>query len=194
MGRQKKIKTVQAIVNNPEVNMSETAVLDEPAVLENLQTEIDLARIELEKTRLEIEEKKKELNYSHLRDTDEAEKKVIDRHVIATSAKSAGAADIARQKAYDKVMLTGRFHHRYKPGGKEKLPYMKYEDDPVKWYTFVDGETYTIPRGFVEQIKEYYHKPIFSQKEGVMDPENPGSVIAGVDKKNKRYDFVPVGF
>ena len=53
MARQKKIKTIQ-IEAQQEVNMSEAAVL------ENLQTEIDLARIELEKTRKEIAEKKAE--------------------------------------------------------------------------------------------------------------------------------------
>ena len=83
--------------------------------------------------------------------------------------------------------------NRRAPGNPAKLTYMKYADDPVKWYTFEDGKVYTIPRGFADQINEYYHRPIFIQKEGELDPSNPSQIHA-VDTSNKSYAFVPVEF
>jgi len=185
MPRQKKIKTVQTLENQPEVIMSDVAVL------ENLQTEIDLARVELEKTKLEIEERKKSMP---LREIDEDERKIVDKQIARTNSDRSLQDKIAAQKAYDDVLITGRFMNRRSPGNLVKLTYMKYNTDPVKWYTFEDGKVYTIPRGFADQINEYYHTPQFTQKDDIMDPNSPCSVINSVDTSKKKYAFVPIGF
>lgn len=186
MSRQKKIENVQQD-EKQEVNMSEGAVL------ENLQTEIDLARIELEKTRREIEQKKHEMKNSG-RDLDEKEVAIVEKQVSMQGDRAALKEKIARQKAYDNVMVTGKFMNRRAPGQPAKLAYIKYEDDPVKWYNLEDNKVYTIPRGFADQLNEYYHTPHFIQKQGEMDPTRPATAIHDVDTSNKKYSFVPVNF
>lgn len=190
MGRQKKNKSL-LMEQNIGGHMSEQETAN---VLEDLEKEIDIKRIELEKLNGEIEEKKKESSLVRFSQNDEAQKTSIDNQSTLHSSKSALQAKIEKQKAYDSQPLTGRFINRRAPGQAVKLTYMKYADDPVKWYSFEDGKVYTIPRGFAEQINEYYHTPTFVQREGVMDPNKPQSQIAHVDTSNKKYAFTPVNF
>jgi len=114
-------------------------------ILEQIQKELDLARVELEKTRLEIEENKKAISAIP------AAKEIKDAPATSIEGQSL-KAKIAAQKAYDNTMVTGKFSNLRAPGQTVKLPYIKYEDDPVKWYTFNHGEVYTIPRGFADQL------------------------------------------
>jgi hypothetical protein len=91
-------------------------------------------------------------------------------------------------------MITGKFMNRRAPGQTVKLTYLRYETDPVKWYSFEDGKIYTIPRGFADQLNEHYYTPHFIQKQTEMDPNRPASAIHDVDTSNKKYAFVPVNF
>ena len=193
MSRQKKFITVESkeksIDEQTEVCMTQTIEL------ENLQQEIDKARIELEQTKLDIEERKKQAQaINPRREHDEGDLRAQDRATTATSAKAAAAEQIEKQKALDNVRVTGKFINRRVPGQKVKLTYMKYIDDPVKWYELEDGKVYTLPRGFVDQINDYYYTPKFTQVQGFVDPENPGSAIHEVDNSNKKYAFIPLNF
>jgi len=187
MARQKKSIHVDSKENH-EVNMSSTIEL------EGIQQEIDKARMELEATKVQIEEKKKELLVNPRRDHDPMEVAISEKHQNLRVDKAAGKELIAKQKAIDNVMITGKFINRRSPGNPVKLTYIKYDDDPVKWYQLEDGKVYTLPRGFVDQIREYYHKPNFIQKQGQMNPDAPTSVIHEVDTSQKIYDFVPLNF
>lgn len=168
------------------------------AEVEVLNQELDLVRVQLQKTKLEIEDlqvKKQELVEftSRKRELTPEETKINDK-LIATRVEGEGLmSKIASQKAYDNVKVTGRFMNRRAPGNPAKLTYMKYADDPVKWYTFLDGQVYTIPRGFADQINEHYYRPKFIQKEAELDPSNPSN-IHHVDTSNKSYAFVPTTF
>lgn len=187
MARQKKINIVDS-KEKQEVNMTTTLEL------ESLQQELDKARQELESTKVEIESKKKELQSNPRRELDAQEIAIMDRQHNMKMDKGALKEKIEKQKAFDNVMVTGKFINRRSPGNSVKLTYMKYEDDPVKWYVLEDGKVYTIPRGFVDQIREHYHRPNFTQKQGLMDPNQPTSAIHEVDTSQKLYDFVPIGF
>lgn len=168
--------------------------MTEEAVLESVQTEIDLANQELNKIKIEIEEKKRELESSPAREIDEEEKRISKKQTAKQSENKAGQKIIDKQKAYDNIKVTGKFMNLRYPGQTKKLPYIKYADDPVKWHLLEHGKVYTIPRGFADQINDYYHMPRFMQKEGVMDPNQPSSQIQEVDTSNKMYAFVPVSF
>lgn len=200
MARQKKIKTVQVESNKSEAQMKET--MEEVTVLntskekelDSMQTELDLARIELEKTKAEIEAKKKELESMPRRDISNDEQALITKQKLRTEEKKVGEDKIEKQKAYDSQLVTGRFMNQRAPGQPVKLPYIKYPDDPVKWWPFEHNKVYTIPRGFADQINEHYYTPQFVQKQGEMDPNRPASAIHEVDTSNKRYAFVPINF
>ncbi len=196
MARQKKNTTVESreksFDEKTEVCMTQTVEL------ENLQQEIDKARVELEQTKLELEEKRKAANaINPRREHDDDELRAIGRNASATSAKAAAKEQIEKQKLFDNVKITGKFINRRVPGQKAKLTYMKYEDDPVKWYELEDGKVYTLPRGFVDQINEYYYTPHFVQKVGnqnLTDATGDNSAIHHVDNSNKKYAFIPLSF
>lgn len=192
MPRPKKIKSLQ--VKEKEVPMTEQLELPMTKELSAIETEIDLARLELEKTKKEIEEQKHALKNLSSREHDAKELAIVDKQVATNNDNKALKEKIEMQKSHDNVKITGRFMNRRAPGQMVKLPYIKYADDPVKWYEFVDGATYTIPRGFADQLNEHYYTPHFIKNEGIMDPDNPESGIAAVDTSNKKYAFVPVGF
>jgi len=163
-------------------------------ILENVETEIDLARAELEKTKAELAEKQAQLKAIPAREISADEKYISEKQIAMSSEKTALKAKIERQRSYDSEMVTGKFINRRAPGNAAKLTYMKYESDPVKWYNMEDGKVYTIPRGFADQINEHYYTPHFTQKQGNMDPNKPASAIHDVDTSNKKYAFVPVNF
>lgn len=194
MARQKKIKTVHFEINKEEVKMSDEIVL------ENVQTEIDLANQELNRIKKEIEETKQKLETLPRREITQEEKNITENQITMSNERKAAKEEIERQKAYDNVKVTGKFMNLRYPGQSIKLPYIKYIDDPVKWHAFEHGKVYTIPRGFADQINggdeknPCYYMPKFKQKEGIMDPNAPSSQIDEVDTSNKKYAFVPINF
>lgn len=187
MARQKKSIHVDSKENH-EVNMTSTIEL------EGIQQEIDLARKELEATKVQIEANKKALEVNPRRDHEPSEVAISEKHQNMQVDKAAGKALIEKQKAIDNVMVTGKFINRRSPGNSVKLTYIKYDTDPIKWYVLEDGKVYTLPTGFVDQIRNYYHRPNFVQKQGNMNPDAPQSAIHEVDTSQKLYDFVPLKF
>lgn len=195
MARQKKIKDLQVKPDSEVVMTTDTETVAEVDIneIELVQQEVDRARKELELLKIEMAE----LKAKPAREIDEQEKALIAKHKNFVDGKFELKAKIEAQKAYDCQMVTGKFINRRAPGQPAKLTYMKYNDDPVKWTTFRDGGVYTIPRGFADQINEYYYTPHFIQKQGdqeLSDRVGENSAIAEVDTSNKRYAFVPVGF
>lgn len=166
------------------------------AVMESLESELDRVRMELEATKREIEAKKQELKTigQPSRQLDSQEVAIVQKQVTVSNEKLALQKKNDAQKEFDNQKVTGKFINRRAPGQSVKLTYLKYADDPVKWYPFEDGKVYTIQRGFADQINEYYHTPHFIQKQGEMNPDSPESAIHHVDTSNKKYAFVPVGF
>lgn len=199
MARQKKIKNVQKETKE-EVIMQTTEIepeVSQDLVLESLEQEISAKRQELEALKIDVENKKEEIKKLPAREIDAKEQAIVEKQMTFSNEKIAKMKDLERQKAYDKQMVTGRFMNLRNPGQPIKLAYIKYNDDPVKWYHFKHNSVYTIPRGFSDQINEYYHTPRFIQKEGEFIPSDEigeNSQIAQVDKSAKRYAFVPLSF
>ena len=162
--------------------------------LESLETELDRVRKEVEQAKLDLAEKQNQLKSVPMREIDEEEMILVKKQKDKSQASKGLEEKISKQKVYDNVMVTGKFINRRAPGNSVKLTYMKYQDDPVKWYTLEDGKVYTLPRGFVDQINEHYYKPNFIQKTVDMDPNRPSGAISEVDTSSKIYNFVPVNF
>ena len=178
--------------------------MSEDTVLEEVQTEVDVARQELEKVKKELEEKKQELKAVPAgREISQDEKDLMEKQKARKGKKSELALKIEKQKEYDSVMVTGKFMNLRYPGQSKKLPYIKYNDNPVKWHEFKHGKIETIPRGFADQINggkpedPHYYTPKFTQKAGdqvLSDQVGENSAIAAVDTSHKMYAFVPVNF
>ena len=186
--------------HKPEAKMSEETIdktevaLIEPKI-EPIELDAIKLQIELEKAKLELEELRAKNRAIGSRVIDEEEQKIIDKQISRIDENKVVKEKIGRQKAYDNVPVTGKFMNRRAPGQMAKLAYIKYEDDPVKWYELYDGRTYTLPRGFADQINEHYHTPVFMQRDGpIENPDDPGSQIAHVDTSNKKYAFVGLAY
>ena len=210
MSRPKKNKVLQ-VKKNIEVKMTEE-IIEKPiemgvaiqenqeVLLDGLATEIDMSRLELAKINKEIEERKQSLKLMSSREIEPREQEIMDRQAVKKVERTSAEEKLARMKEYDCEKVTGRFMNRHRPGQPIKLPYMKYPEDPCKWWPFEDGKVYTIPRGFANQINggdesdPCYYVPKFIQKEGPMDPDQDVSQLHSVDSSRKRYAFVPVGF
>ncbi len=192
MARPKKENNINSnFEEKTEVFMSSKDGLVAPEALEELESEMDRVRIELQNTKNELEARKEELKNIPI---------VKDAPAVQIKDQGLGAK-IAAQKARDNEMVTGKFSNLRAPGQHAKLPYHKYADDIVKWWTFEHGKTYTIPRGFADQINggdesnPCYYTPQFIKNENVIiDPDSPGSGIAAIDTSNKRYMFSPINF
>jgi hypothetical protein len=183
-----------ALTEKPKKKKAEKAA-PEPAKEGMSELESLKLQIELEKARLELAQLKAKTESISSREHDPEEQELVAKQIARRNENKTVAAKIRSQKEYDNVKVTGKFLNRRAPGNPVRLTYIKYDDDPVKWWDFMDGRVYTIPRGFVDQINEHYHSPVFVQKTGpIDDPENPGSQIAEVDRSNKKYAFVPINF
>ena len=189
MGRHKKVQTPQKEVTmSLETELEAVKVELEATKLEVLKAQIATAQAELAalKTETVVEEKRS------LRTLDPDEVALNEKHVSRTSESSALKEKIEQQKKRDNQMVRGKFINRRAPGHPAKLTYNRYIDDPVKWYDFEDGKIYTIKQGFVDEINEHYFTPIFIQKTGPMNPDEPESQVDHVDNSNKKYAFFPL--
>lgn len=211
MGRRKKENNINSnLISKPELDLNtnfeestevclarvETVVNEE--ALESLESEMDRVRLELEQTKNELLAKKEQLKSLEIK---ESLVPVAKNAPVVQVKDNNLAKKIADQKARDNEMVTGKFSNLRAPGQTVKLPYHKYADDPIKWWTFEHGKVYTIPRGFADQINggdennPCYYTPNFIKNEGaIIDPTQPESGIHSVDTSNKKYMFSPINF
>lgn len=187
---------------NPEVEMSNVHVSTQSGEeLESLESEMDRVRLELQKTKLELEEKKAELTNLPRREISEQEKAISEKQVAGFAKNESLKNKIEEQRKRDSELVTGKFSNLRAPGQGVKLPYIKYAEDPVKWWNFEHGQVYTIPRGFADQINGddpncpcYYTPQFIKNENAIINPDEPGTGIHKIDTSNKKYMFSPVHF
>ena len=122
------------------------------------------------------------------RELDSVEQGMADRQISRTNAKLAMQDKIEKLKEMDSIPTTGKFMNLRAPGQPVKLPYIKHNTDPEKWWNFKHGEVYTIPRGFVEQINDYYADIVD------MPSSDSGQALSGEKKRTPIYAFVPINW
>jgi hypothetical protein len=183
------IDDIQRMKDEIESTKQEIAM----AKMQSEELEQNDIRVELAALKRELQELKRsksEFQVMPKRELDADESFVYNKHVILSESRKGLKEKIERDRIRDSEMVRGKFINRRAPGKKSQaLTYLRYDTDPVKWYYFNDGGFYTIPRGFMDEINEYYHTPVFVQKQGPMDPDNPESQIAEVNRDNKKYAF-----
>lgn len=97
--------------------------------------------------------------------------------------------DISLQKEADARLVTGRFVYTERPGGTLTFPYKKYKGDPIKVWSFVDGEVYTIPRGIASHLQREGRYAVHSH---AMTEDGKPSLKIG--HMVTRYTFESLGF
>lgn len=106
------------------------------------------------------------------------------RRLMAKKEKS-----IEVQRELDKKPVTGRFKFLETPGGTLEFPYRKYKGEPLKKWSFVDGQIYTIPRGIASHLQR---EGKYQVHEHCLDDNGQPSMRIGhwVD----RYTFEAISF
>ena len=176
-----KDKSVESVVE------SGVALLEAP---DNMTNELETANNELDTVRKQLEDAKRELieakKAGAKRDLSDSEIASIDKSITNGNSRSALAAKIEKMRIYDSEMVTGKFLNLRNPGKSEKLTYGKYATDVDKWVTFAHGATYTICRGFADQINEYYADISYDKSDKENQALEPRQI-----RRNK-YAFVTV--
>lgn len=122
------------------------------------------------------------------RELDLVEQSIAERQINRTNAKSAREDRNAKLRELDSIEVTGKFMNLRAPGQPVKLTYLKHETDPVKWYNFNQGQIYTIPRGFADQINDHYARIID------VPSSDMGQALSGEKQRTPLYAFVPISF
>lgn len=170
-------------------------VLAAEKMMEDLQSQMDEMRNEMEKLRVEkaqiIEEKK-----VYARELDDKEVVLVEKQINNTNKRQALKEKIEAQKKYDNVMVRGKFLNQRAPGQSVKLTYLKYDTDLAKWWPFEHNKIYTIPRGFADQINEYYANIKYNEGKGPTSIEDGamGEALDHTPVREQIYAFVPVSF
>ena len=97
----------------------------------------------------------------------------MNKQVTRGNERKAQESQIEKQKAFDDVKVTGRFHNVRHPGSSVKLPYVKYSTDPAVWHTFHHGKVYTIP----EEVLQTRLTIIMQRLSIKMIPINPLMIL-----------------
>ncbi len=177
MGRPKNSKNIKK-----EVEMTVTQETPALSELEQMRTAMAVMQKELDAA-------KSAPKYEAKREISPDEQYFIDKQHTRGNVKKALAEKIDAQRDYDNQLVTGKFINRRAPGQTVKLPYYKHEGDVDKWYTFEDGKSYTIKRGFADQLNEEYYTPHFIQSTAPTEEGNAHSIIESVDTSQKKYAF-----
>ena len=97
--------------------------------------------------------------------------------------------DLAVQRELDKKPVTGRFKFNECPGGTLKFPYLKYKGEQLKFWSFVDGQVYTIPRGIAPHLQREGKYVVHEHKQ-----EESGRPSMQIGQTIDRFTFESISF
>lgn len=93
------------------------------------------------------------------------------------------------QRDKDREPVKGIFKFYEVPGGELKFPFRAYKEDPVEFYTLVDGQIHTIPLGVARHLNKNGKYPVHSY---ALDDDGKPSVKVG--KWVRRFGFQSLEF
>lgn len=96
---------------------------------------------------------------------------------------------LEERRKRDSELVRGRFNYNEVPGATLVFPYRKYKGDPVVSYSFVDGQTYIIPRGVAKHIATSGSYPIHEYQ-----TDASGKPVVRIGRKKRRYSFESLAF
>lgn len=89
----------------------------------------------------------------------------------------------------DREMVRGIFRFTEIPHGQMEFMFKKYKQDPLEKFSFVDGETYTIPLGVAKHLNTGCWYPTYSYKQ-----DESGRPTMGIGEKVRRCTFQSLEF
>ena len=104
---------------------------------------------------------------------------IISSTGVAHTGKRTSPEELEKMRKDANKMVKGVFRCHEPRGGTVTLVWREYKGDPMRQWTFVDGNEYEIPKGLAKHLNEHcgYH-----QHSHILGPDgNPA-----VDKKGKK--------
>lgn len=95
-----------------------------------------------------------------------------------------------KQKKEDERLVEAQYLN--KDGKDERLerPYMKWAGQPITIWRFLHGETYTVPKGLVDDVNDPNKRP--KKRSGLLNDKGD-PLLVDIDG-DPQHRFVPIGF
>lgn len=91
----------------------------------------------------------------------------------------------------DSQLVTGIFKNLEVPGGDLEFSYKMYKEENPRIYSFLDGQSYTIPLGVAKHINNMTAVPI---RDYAKNPDGTKQLVTIITSKRQRYQFLSKEF
>lgn len=95
-------------------------------------------------------------------------------------------ATIEANREEDSKMVTGKFKNLESKGGSLTFSYRKYKEDPYRTYTFIDGNTYTIPLGVAKHLNK---GTTVAERDYAVGPDGVKKLYTIIKNRRERFSF-----
>lgn len=119
----------------------------------------------------------------------QAKPKEIKRIPRPIDPKKVKQSIMRKQQERDKKTVEGIFHFKEVSGGTLSFSLRLYPGDPIKKYTLVDGQRYSLPLGVVKHLNKNGWYPVHAHK---LNESGKASIHIG--KKEQRFSFESTQF
>jgi len=86
----------------------------------------------------------------------------------------------------DNKLIKGKFHFHECPGSVLAFVYQEHKEDPIRRYSLVDGQIYTLPFGVAKHINTNVAYPIYEHYKGA---QGAAPMTAGINPDSGMTDM-----
>ena len=107
------------------------------------------------------------------------------------------AQNIKYQHDKDREPVKGIFKYYEVPGGCLEFNYRAYKEDPIEFFSLIDGQVYTLPLGIAKHLNKsgwYPEYEYFQSDKTTARAFSPEGHVMRVAKKVRRYGFQSLEF
>lgn len=107
------------------------------------------------------------------------------------------AQNIKYQHDKDREPVKGIFKYYEVPGGCLEFNYRAYKEDPIEFFSLIDGQVYTIPLGIAKHLNKsgwYPEYEYYQSDKTTARAFSPEGHVMRVAKKVRRYGFQSLEF
>lgn len=116
---------------------------------------------------------------------------------VATEATDKVAQAIKYQHDKDREPVKGIFKYYEVPGGCLEFNYRAYKQDPIEFFSLIDGQVYTLPLGIAKHLNKsgwYPEYEYYKSDQTTTRAFSPEGHVMRVAHKVRRYGFQSLEF
>jgi len=107
------------------------------------------------------------------------------------------AQNIKYQHDKDREPVKGIFKYYEVPGGCLEFNYRAYKQDPIEFFSLIDGQVYTLPLGIAKHLNKsgwYPEYEYYKSDQTTTRAFSPEGHVMRVSRKTRRYGFQSLEF